>query len=41
MEGILINTILVFFTITAIFAAIGMAFIVITDIIDELKKRKK
>jgi hypothetical protein len=41
MENFLIGTILVFFTIAAIFAAIGIAFVTITDIIDELKKRKK
>jgi hypothetical protein len=41
IENALLATILVCFTIGAVFAAIGMAFVTITDIIDELKKRKK
>jgi hypothetical protein len=41
IENVLLATILVCFTVTVFFSAIGMAFIVITDIIDELKKRKK
>jgi Na+/H+ antiporter NhaD/arsenite permease-like protein len=40
MENILLATFLICAAITAVLAAVGMAIIVITDIIDLFKKRK-
>jgi hypothetical protein len=41
IENAMLATILICFTVVAFFSAIGMAYIVITEIIDDVKKRKK